>query len=121
MAGRLGTKADVLMTESVLGHILESIDSMLLEKDLAGVFLVGERISDASGDFVSVTGISDSGGIGLCVGSSQGGTEPTDDDLALLKQNIGSGILMKADVFAHQFSMYKVNDTVEDATVLFVE
>ncbi|MBE6528329.1 MAG: hypothetical protein E7Z64_04085 [Thermoplasmata archaeon] len=121
MVGRLGTHADILMTESVLGHILGMIDQMLIESPQAGLFFLGEVRSDDSGKFSVITGVSDSGGIGLCIGSSEGGTEPTEEDIGIFKSKVGSGILMKADVFAHQFSFYKVDESVEDATVLFTE
>ncbi len=121
MVGRLGTRADVLMSESVLGHIIEVIDSMLLEKQLAGILLGGELCTDEEGDYVVIKGSTESDPIGICVGSSEGGTDPTDGDLALFKKNLGKGILMKVDVYAHQFSFYRISDDVEDATVLFVE
>ena len=121
MVDRLGTHADVLMTESVLGRILETIDSMLIDVPLAGVLLSGEYHNDESGSFTVVKGITEEDGIGLCVGSSEGGTEPSEGDLALFKKKVGKGILMKVDVYAHQFSMFKIGDEVEDATILFTE
>jgi len=121
MAGRLGTNADVLITESALGRILETIDSMLIESDNAGVLLGGEFSSDDNGEFFVIDGITEFSPVGLCVGSSEGGLEPSDQDLALFKRNMEKGILMKADVYAHSFSFYKIGDTVEDATVLFRE
>ena len=121
MVGRLGTKADVLMTESVLGRILETIDSMLLDSDNAGVLLGGQSVSDDNGRYYVIECIAQDSPVGICVGSSEGGLEPTDEDLALFKKNLDRGILMKADVFAHSFSLYKIGETVEDATVLFRE
>ncbi len=121
MVGRLGTSADILITESVLGKVLETIDSMLLDSPLAGVGLDGEEVTDGQGTYYRIDGISDIAPIGLSLGSSEGGTEPTDDDLRTFKKLMDRGILMKVDVFAHQFSFYFVDDEVRDATVLFVE
>ena len=121
MAGRLGTNADVLITESALGRILETIESMLLESDNAGVLLGGERSSDGNGEFFVIENIVQDSPVGLCVGSSEGGLEPFDEDIALFKKNLDTGILMKADVFAHGFSFYKIGDSIENATVLFRE
>jgi hypothetical protein len=121
MVGRLGTQADVLMTESVLGRILETIDSMLLDGPLAGVMLSGERLSDADGSFTLITGLTDSDAVGMCFGSSEGGTEPTDEELSIFRAKVGDGILMKADVYSHQFSMYKISEELEDAKILFLE
>ena len=121
MANRLGTNADVLLTESILGKILETMDSMLLESDAAGIILTGDSSDDAQGRFMVIRGIGGEPAIGLCVASNEGGTEPSDNDLRMFKSKMQSGILMKVDVYAHQFSMYKVSDTVDDATVLFQE
>ena len=121
MVGRLGTGADVVMTESVLSSIIDAMDSMLLESPMAGVLLDGERMSDEHGEFFHIKGMCQQSSIGVCVASSEGGLEPSDEDLALLKKHMSAGILMKADVYAHQFSLYKVTDKVEDATVLFIE
>ena len=121
MVDRLGTQADVLMTESVLGRILETIDSMLIEVPLAGVLLSGDCHVDDHGEYLIINGMTEEEGIGLCVGSSEGGIEPTDADLVLFKKKVGKGILMKVDVYAHQFSVFKINEEVEDATILFVE
>jgi hypothetical protein len=33
MVGRLGTNADILISEAVLGRLLETMDSMLLDTD----------------------------------------------------------------------------------------
>jgi len=121
MAGRLGTRSDIVMTESVLGKLLETMDSMLLESPLAGVMLSGNVHEDDNGAFTEIIGMSEESPVGLCVASSEGGTEPTDSDIILFKRNLECGILMKADVYAHQFSFYKVGDSVEDATVLFSE
>lgn len=121
MADRLGTNADVLLTESVLGMILETMDSMLLESDAVGILLTGDRSDDSQGSFTVIRGMGGEPAIGLCVASGEGGTEPSENDLRLFKSKMQSGILMKVDVYAHQFSMYKVSDTVDDATVLFQE
>ena len=121
MVGRLGTSADILITESLLGKLLETIDSMLLDAPLAGVGIGGELCSDTNGTYYRVEGISSDSPIGLCIGSEDGGTEPTDDDLMTFKRMMERGIMMKVDVFAHQFSFYMIGDEVEDATVLFVE
>jgi len=121
MVGRLGTNADILISESVLGRILETMDSMLLETDQAGVLLGGDLMDDGNGRYCIVRNITEGSPIGVCVASSEGGTEPSDSDLMLFKKHLNDGILMKVDVFAHQFSFYKISDTVEDATVLFQE
>ncbi|MBE6524017.1 MAG: hypothetical protein E7Z65_03985 [Thermoplasmata archaeon] len=121
MVGRLGTQADVLMTESILGRILETIDSMLLEGPLAGIMLSGERLSDADGDFTLITGMTDSDTVGMCFGSSEGGIEPTDDEISIFRAKVGDGIMMKADVYSHQFSLYKISEELRDAKVLFLE
>jgi len=121
MVGRLGTKADILITESVLGRILETVDSMLLETPLVGIMLSGDRMTDADGDFILIKGLGDEGNVGMCFSSSEGGIEPTDDELAIFKKKMCDGVLMKVDVFSHQFSMYKVGDCIGDAKVLFVE
>ncbi len=121
MVGRMGVRADILITESVLGRILETVDSMLLDSPNAGVMLTGRSLEDDNGSYVVIEGLGDSEGLGICVASSEGGTDPTDEEISLLKNRMKAGILMKADVFAHQFSFYKVGDEVSDATVLFVE
>ena len=121
MVGRLGTHADILMTESVLGRILETMDSMLLDSDNAAVFLTGDECTDEDGRYFVVKGISDKDGLGLCLASSEGGTEPTESDISLFKRNVGTGIMMKVDVFSHQFSLYRIDDEIADATVLFTE
>lgn len=121
MVGRLGTRADILISESVLGKILEAVDSMLIDADRAGVLLGGQVLEDDYGCYFFVNSVTDNDPIGICVASSEGGTEPTDEDLALFKGHISEGIMMKADVYAHQFSFYKIHETVEDATVLFRE
>ena len=121
MVGRLGTCADILISESVLGKILEAVDSMLIEADRAGVLLGGEALEDDHGYYFFVNSVTNDGPIGICVASSEGGTEPTDEDLALFKGKMSKGIMMKADVYAHQFSFYKISETVEDATVLIQE
>ena len=121
MVGRLGTQADILMTESVLGRILETIDSMLLDGPLAGVMLSGEKLSDSEGSFYLISGLSDTSAVGMCFGSAEGGVEPTDEELAIFASKIGEGILMKADVFSHQFSVYRIAEEILDAKVLFVE
>jgi len=121
MVGRLGTRADIIISESVLGKLLETMDSMLIETDRAGVLLGGDTLMDGNGRYYFVKGIVETGPIGICVASSEGGTEPTEEDLILFKKNMSEGMMMKADIYAHQFSFYKVSDTVEDATVLFQE
>ncbi|AMK13279.1 hypothetical protein AUP07_0221 [methanogenic archaeon mixed culture ISO4-G1] len=121
MVGRLGTSADVVMSESVLSSILDTMDSMLIESPMAGVLLDGDRLSDGNGEFFHIKGMCQQSSVGVCVASSEGGLEPTDADLALLKKHMPAGIMMKADVYAHQFSLYKVTDKVEDATVVFIE
>ncbi|MBR6911258.1 MAG: hypothetical protein IKN41_05305 [Candidatus Methanomethylophilaceae archaeon] len=105
----------------MLGKILETVDSMLIEADRVGILLGGEILEDENGCYYFVKSVTDNGPIGICVASSEGGTEPTDEDLALFKNNMEEGIMMKADVYAHQFSFYKILDTVECATVLFQE
>ncbi len=94
---------------------------MLIDTDRAGLFLGGDVLEDDNGYYFFVNRVTDSGPIGICVASSEGGTEPTDEELALFKSRIKEGIMMKADVYAHQFSFYKIGDTVEDETVLFQE
>ena len=121
MVGRLGTNADILISEAVLGRLLETMDSMLLDTDQAGVLLGGDLMDDENGRYFVVRNITEDSPIGVCVASSEGGTEPTETDLLLFKKHLADGILMKVDVFAHQFSFYKVSDTVEDAAVLFQE
>jgi hypothetical protein len=121
MVGRLGTHADILLTESVLGAIIESMDSMLLESNQAGILLGGRVEDDPNGRYTVITDILGNPPVGVCVASSEGGTEPSAEDLAVFKKNIDRGILMKVDVFAHQFSFYKVGDVLEDATVIFTE
>ena len=121
MVGRLGTRADILISESVLGKILETVDSMLIEADRVGILLGGEILEDENGCYYFVKSVTDNGPIGICVASSEGGTEPTEEELALFKDHMKDGVMMKADVYAHQFSFYKIRDTVEDATVLFQE
>ena len=121
MAGRLGTEADIVISESVLGNLLEAMDSMLLDSPSAGVFIDGEAIDDEKGRFVHVKGMCQKDGIGICVATSEGGLEPTDEEVSLLKRNMPEGILMKVDVFAHQFSFYKISDSIQDETVLFSE
>ena len=117
----MGTRTDIVLTESVLGKLLELMDSMLLESPSAGVLLSGHVLDDSQGQFTEITGAGQDGCVGLCVASSEGGTEPTDSDIALFKKHLDRGILMKVDVYAHQFSFYKIGDAVEDATVLFSE
>ena len=121
MAGRLGIRADIILNEAVLGRILETMDSMLIEKQQAGIVLSGSTQSDDGGDYTLITAIGEDSPVGICVASSEGGTEPTDEELGLFKSILSEGILMKVDVYAHQFSFYAVGDTVEDATVLFSE
>jgi hypothetical protein len=121
MVGRLGTSADILITESMLGKVLETIDSMLLESPLAGIGLDGEVVTDDQGSYYRIDGITDVAPIGLSIGSSEGGTEPTDDDLRTFKKMLDRGILLKVDIYAHQFSFYLVDEEVRDATVLFME
>jgi len=121
MVGRLGTKADILISESVLGKLLETMDSMLMDTDHAGVLIGGEICEDDNGRYNVIKGIVTEGPIGICVASAEGGTEPSDTDTALFKKYLSEGILMKADVFAHQFSFYKISDSIEDAKVLFQE
>jgi len=121
MSGRLGTRADVLLSESVLSKIADTAESMLLEKPSAGMILSGDISTDANGRFVHIIGISDSDPVALCVASEDGGTEPSDNDLILFKKFFQNGILMKIDVYAHEFSFYRIGETVEDATVLFIE
>ena len=121
MVGRLGTNADILISESVLGRLLETMDSMLLDTDQAGVLIGGDPMEDATGRYFTVRGITEDSPIGICVASSEGGTEPSETDLMLFKKHLADGILMKVDVFAHQFSFYKVSEEIEDAKVLFQE
>ncbi len=121
MADRLGTHADILLNESVIGRIAETVESMLLEKPSAGIILSGKKESDINGEFVCITGISDSDPVALCVGSEEGGTEPSETDIALFKRFFERGILMKVDVYAKEFAFYKIDDTVEDASALFTE
>jgi hypothetical protein len=121
MSGRLGTTTDILMTESVLSRLLELMDSMLLDTPMAGVVLSGIREHDDNGEYTVVEGIDGPEAVGICIGSSEGGTVPSDEDVGMLKNRMQQGILMKVDVFAHQFSFYKISDEIEDATVLFVE
>jgi hypothetical protein len=121
MVGRLGTNADILISESVLGRLLETMDSMLLDTDQAGVLIGGDPMEDSNGRYFAVRGITEESPIGICVASSEGGTEPSETDLMLFKKHLADGILMKVDVFAHQFSFYKVSEEIEDAKVLFQE
>ena len=121
MVGRLGTHADILLSESILGGILESMDSMLIDSKQAGMLLGGTIETDEGGEYTLITDIRCESPIGICVASSEGGTEPSEDDLRLFRKKMQKGVLMKVDVYAHQFSFYKVDDAVEDATVLFVE
>jgi len=94
---------------------------MLTDKPSAGIILSGEVLSDAHGQYFCIKSISDSDPVALCVGSEDGGTEPSDTDLVLFKKYLDRGILMKVDVFAHEFSFYKIGDTVDDAVALFIE
>jgi len=121
MAGRLGTDADIILSESILSRILDVMDSMLIEKDQAGIVLSGNILTDQNGPYAVISSIGEDSPIGICVASSEGGTEPTDGELALFKSRLSEGIMMKVDVFVHQFSFYKIGETVEDATVLFSE
>lgn len=121
MASVLGIDADVVLTESVLNRILEVVDSMLLDDKDVGITLSGTTESDDMGVLVRIKGIGGPDTVAICVASQEGGVEPSDSDLIVFKKNLPEGILMKVDVFAHQFSFYKVGDTVEDARVLFQE
>lgn len=119
--GRLGTRADILMTEAFLGKMVDVMESMLLDAPVAGIVLSGERIIDENGDYVEVTSVSEEGPVGVCIGSQEGGTELSDNDLAVFKKTMADGILIKVDVYAHQISSYKIGDEVSDATIIFRE
>ncbi len=121
MGGRLGTRADILLSESVLDRAIDIMQSMLLDTDKAGIRLSGEVIQDSNGDYTKLTGIDSGVCVGICIASSEGGTDIMDEDIGMFRSFLEKGILMKVDVFANQFQFYKVDKGLRIATALFVE
>lgn len=121
MAGRLGAGADIVMSESILSSIISAMENLLLEEPKVHVLLGGRKEEDTKGEYLYIFGIVDVDPIGMSVASSEGGIVPDDDDLALFREKVGEGMLMKVDVFAKQLSFYKVKEKAEPATIVLME
>lgn len=104
---RLGSNADVVLTQMAMEAIIRSA-----EAGAAIVGLEGTVVDDARGQYRTVTGVGEMQ-VGASMVSPDGGTSPDEGMLSRFRDSMGSGVMIVIDPYAGEFAFYLVEQEGE--------
>lgn len=112
MLGRMASKAEVVISVSAVEDAIRLVEEAESQDHSIMIYLIGEESLDSNGRYLSVTGASSdgAGAVGVCVLSTEGGTEPDESQIHLSSSLFPEGVLMVVDPYAGEFSLSMVDE-----------
>lgn len=113
---RLGTSADIIVTQLAMEQIISSA-----EDEARSVPLKGNVGEDASGRFYELSGIGGQN-VGFIATSEEGGTSANPEVVESIRGSMSEGILIMVDPYAGELVFYLVDgEEVKSASVVMSE